>query len=233
MGTWEISEGGLGMRNKLLAAALGIGFAAAVVPQQANAAPSVTHCSTGSLVVCAGFDSYYSGGNLFLEVWNLYDGTAANGVQHAITFAGIGNNWSGTASLVSATLNGSGGAGWVLKDPINNNPVGDDMNVAGVTANGINDAVWGGGHLVLEFSLSGTLPLTDAVYGWHSQAVDGTTCSIWVATNGDQAGPSSSDECYNNVVPEPITMVLVGSGLLGIGGAGLKRRRKGLDVTNA
>lgn len=225
------------MRNKLLVALVGCGIAAASVPQHASAAPW-SGCSTGSLVVCAAFDASLTGDastgwHLTLDVWNLYDGTAANGVSHVITWAGIGANWAGTtATLQSATFEGVGDADWIQVGNINENPVGNDIDFAGVAANGITDGLTGGGHLTLVFDLDADFDLANAVYGWHSQAVDGTTCSLWVSSNGDQTGPSSSDDCYNNVVPEPITMVLVGSGLLGIGGVGLKRRRKGFDVAN-
>jgi len=227
----------------------------AVVPRSAHAV-----CSTGALQVCASFDaSVFStvtstGTHYFLtlKVWNLYDASnSATGQSNVITWAGIGSNWTGTATLVSATR-GVGGAsiGWSLVTHINNNPVGTQIDFAAVGANGINNGLIGCGEtpqgsqlatcagvpLVLTFETTGTgayadqaFDLSGAVEGWHSQAINGTSCSGWFSTDGQTTTTVTSSDCAS-VVPEPVTLTLLATGLVGIGGLGIVRRRRGWDV---
>jgi len=61
------------------------------------------------------------------------------------------------------------------------------------------------------------------VWGIRSAAVDGNS---YQCRTGDAPG----SEHYCEVIPEPVTMVLLGTGLAGIGGVALYRRRRGLKL---
>jgi hypothetical protein len=78
------------------------------------------------------------------------------------------------------------------------------------------------GYVVFSFDITGTWDLA----------------STELFIKGQNGPNGASTECFtgngtcNDVVPEPITMVLLGSGLAGVGGAGWfrRRRREGHEV---
>jgi hypothetical protein len=83
----------------------------------------------------------------------------------------------------------------------------------------------------VQFTLKGysDLDLTNAKFHFQSQQVAFETCdpSNWsthdcLGNTVTGSGPSTE------VVPEPITLVLFGSGLLGVGAAQRRRRREGI-----
>lgn len=193
--------------------------------------------------------------HLVLKVWNLY---GSSGLSHVITYVGFGSQtYQGTGTLFQAKYNGNAISTWQTAKSINNNPVGAELDLAGQTKNGINNGVLGcnqappsanssnyqtcypaGAYLQLDFLTSAQVDLTDptSVYGWHSQQLNGQDCSMWVSSDGHQTGAlnSSGQDSNCGVVPEPVTMVLLGSGLAGMGGVGvLRRRKKDGDVESA
>lgn len=227
-------------RTGVLGAAVGLGVAMVTVPQPARA-----ECSAGALMVCATVSaSTYqdSGGwHLVLKVWNLFDASdPSTGLSHVITFVGIGSSWSGTASLYSATVGGNA-VNWKYTSSLPNNPVGAELDLGSKTQNGVNQGLVGcnqpmppgeyqtcypneGTALILDFKTSSAFTLTDAVTGYHSQAINGTGCSLWWSSDGKYTEDDVS-ACTSSV-PEPVTLSLLATGLAGMGGVGLLRRRR-------
>jgi hypothetical protein len=224
------------MRKNTVAALLGVGLMAGVTPL---AAWPTTACSTSAFQACA---SVSVSKLLVSGVWkitlvakNLF---GDQGVSHVMTTLGVGSATLGDVWAKTATVTGLPG-GWV-QDTLkpnkcgtvnkpdcflwNNNFVGAEIDAGGSTS-GIGDGISGGEEVTLVFSTTTNLTgVDDWVVGWHSQAVNGTGCSLWVDSNNNTVGGDSAD--CSNVVPEPVTMVLLGTGLASMGGFGLVRRRK-------
>jgi hypothetical protein len=90
------------------------------------------------------------------------------------------------------------------------------------------------GWVVFSFTTTNAWSANDAQIVWRAQGV--------VANNGGNKGCRSMEGAITSVnqweycapaqvVPEPITMALLGSGLASLGGVGLFRRRRGNTVT--
>jgi hypothetical protein len=88
----------------------------------------------------------------------------------------------------------------------------------------------GGGAVAFNFHTTGLWDASLAEVGIKFDGVVGVATRVECRTEVSASDPAY---CPNvGVTPEPVSMALLATGLLGLGGAGLRRRRKGTDVEN-
>lgn len=246
---------GLRSRITLALAAAAIGAAASPAGAQQgylyyNACGGAR--GNASLVVCASADIQLVGSTLRMRVWNMeVDGGSGMssyasqfGGWHTIISVGLeytGNSNPGSGTLTNARYVFGSGPGDVtnlthwhsvaganpLRVEIGSITDGHQEGIVGCTdagpvyANHVATCGSYGFAPYVAFTFSGVDPninFADYNFEFYSAQI----------ADGYFAKPSGTGVPVppNSVVPEPITMVLLGSGLLGVGGAGLRRRRK-------
>ncbi|HET9603700.1 MAG TPA: PEP-CTERM sorting domain-containing protein [Gemmatimonadales bacterium] len=203
----------------------GIGAAAALLGAVAGNAWAI---SPGTYNVCGG-DNFETCATVTIG----FDGTTntltvdiANTSTNGDYFTAFG--FRDLASGVSATGVDGGFTGWTFVD---GGPTDIQASAGWQAANG-NPAVQGIGndgnsyHFTLTFD--GDPALAGATFALHSQAgPNGCSTKLFIDPNGGvNTIDAPSAECGGTTtVPEPITMSLLATGLAGMGGAGLIRRR--------
>ena len=244
-------------RTLALLALLGLPAAPAVAQQDVTGWSSFyfdNYCVSGAFPVCASVRVFAHENNLTLQVWNLEGPLASGGLgtPHTLTSVGLyhaGTAWTGTVVGFNSYYVTGGGA--TSLNSLWSQPASDIGTLAGIDveasagASG-NDGIIGctnpgGGDKVatclsfpgtpyvqFDFSLSTSFALNDLELRWHSQQA-GPDAER--SLKCDTGGAGDYPEC--SVVPEPVTMALLATGLAGIGGAGfLRRRRRGLEITS-
>lgn len=121
-------------------------------------------------------------------------------------------NWADAAGSVPPLSNGL--------------PVGGTWLGGAQTVPGNSNPLEPGNTVTLSFSLTGTLP-SEFFIGFRGQEAYGGEGSFFCWETGESSTDNKDEVCGGEtVIPEPGSMILLATGLVGLGGAGLIRRRK-------
>jgi len=192
------------------------------------AAHAATVCSAGSLVVCVDFTLAAAGGNNFtLQV--TYASSNGGGVLTDFGVDGA-SGFNFTPVSVSGSGSFSTGTNCSLQDDAcasANSPAPSNGLVVGQSA-------------TLTFSATGfsSSNFASTLYNAHIQSFANLPgCSVKLGnlnqydtqgTGGSFNAPSSCGSTTST--PEPASLFLLGTGLIGLGGGAIARRRKNIDA---
>jgi len=237
------------MKRAFAGIALAVGLLTPLGSAKADTRDWGSFCTTGlSLNFCGSVQVSavaVSGGgtNVMFTVLNTSGGVSGGDYRAVFTAIGldnIGMSNSTTFSAVTVKMNGTSYSGWQLQL---NKELGGGINVDMLsdTQNGINNGISsacgpitkritdggiggcpGGSHTVtISFHIGSTFNLANAQLFIKAQGFNSSTCIIGTACSPPPPPPVT--------IPEPTTLALFGTGLLGlIGHVPRRRRRKGI-----
>jgi len=240
--------------NRVLAAASVLAVASAA-SLRADQKDFQFRCTPGAVRACASIQvvtSLFGGGtNVTIRVRNLQGGPSWIGDNTGGSFIRriglVAPNVTGATGLSVNAVGGAGTIGspaglWLLQNPgglggLITMTAGPPNSTGGNGAIQGCNAPWGGTRSsYFQTCNTGWVELTFTTTNfWSANNAEVAILSTDYAVNGGgfecdtDNFPTPREQCVV-ATPEPITMILLGSGLASMGGFGLVRRRKGSDV---